>query len=93
MENSPEKNRKIIAMVSGGYYEELMGHLILPKGRDIDEEKAKWSRWYETVYCAGLHTRPPGVAPQVPYVSFWDWLINIGATEPDESQLVVWFDY
>ena len=84
MENSSEKNRKIIAIVCGGYYEELIGHLILPEGTDIDEEKAKWKRWYETVYHPGT---------KVPYVSFWDWLINIGATEPDESQLVVWFDF
>lgn len=69
-----EKNKAKILAIYGGcdWYDASVEHLVIPNGTEIDvkEEKAKYDRWYEEIYCNRASSA------DVKYITFSEWLVR-----------------
>ncbi len=85
---------KITAIHGGGdCYDASVEYLILPEGTNAEEEKVKYMKWYNEEY---LHCFQEGgmllEGNAVGYLTFFDWLENLGGIEPNLDQLEIVVD-
>jgi len=80
---------KITAIHGGGDWTDASAeYLVIPNGVDVEEEMKKRREWYREEYCPAL--RALGRGDKHPeYVTLFDWLKRLGATEPSDKQLEI----
>ena len=62
---------RIVAIRSGGDWNDAScNHVVVPVHLDLDNEHARYRRWYKEEYCSELHL----AGGRVPYMTFVEWL-------------------
>lgn len=75
---------KLVALLDGGdWYDASVLHILIPEDMDLEKAGVEWRRWYNEVYLPGLRANKK---PE--YISFDKWLIQHGAQEATENEII-----
>lgn len=79
---------KITAILGGGDWADAsVDHLILPENVGVEVEAQNWREWYQDVYYRPRNGLRPKSKNPIKYITFVEWLKNLGAVEPTKDQL------
>lgn len=73
------KKERLVALFGGGDWTDAsVAHLIVPKNIGLEKEHKKHCEWYTAEYCG---------TKNIKYISFEEWLINLGAKKAGEDNI------
>lgn len=79
---------RIVALMSGGdWYDASVEHLVIQDDVILELEYKLYRAWYEDKYCPALRSQN-----RIDFMTFSQWLINKGARETTDNEVLEYWE-